>query len=297
MKTRFMTILLSFILLFFLPMFVHASNNGLKLLKFFEYEHIPPQPLLPVYVKITGGFEPGIGISVGAVREIHGTVLVFHKGGGNAYRLKKKLPIFRGDTLITEAGGRVTLLMEDKSALTLTSRSKLLIDKSFGHFDTKTNIRDTKLQLLFGRMRVIVSKIIGKSDYAITTPTAVAGVRGTDFALSVGPVFKPNYAAGGDKLIPLQMTAIVTGENNSTVEFNGTEVNPIIVGSLSVAAAMSGRPADKAVHIGPSALNSLKRNAPELDRILSVKYLYNCGIYRRRMHYQLQPPISPVRPH
>lgn len=308
--------LLICVLLLLAPAVAQAVDEDTeKLLKFLETEHAPLEPLLPVDVRITDGFEPGKGIPTGVVQVIHGTVLVFHKGSKIAYRLEEKMPVFRGDTLVTETDGRVSLLMNDKSLLTLTARSKLVIDKSFYHLGKKTSIRDTKLQLLFGRVRAVVSKMTGDSEYTITTPTAVAGVRGTDFALTVGLVFKktsecesfpllirPDYAADTNEFVPSLMTAIVTGENNSTVEFAGIAGTPVIVNSLSVAGAVSECPVDKAVHVGSTALNLLKNIAPEVEQLLNLlteeqellRFLSKSYQWLERYPAGKELPVSPI---
>ncbi len=323
-KSLLTVVLTSYLLLLLAPSVTWAVDGGdKKLLEFLKTEHAPCEPLLPVDVRITDGFKPGNGIPVGAVQMIHGTVLVFHKGSKIAYRLEGKMPIFRGDTLVSEIDSRVTLLMSDKSALTLTARSKLLIDKSFYDLGIKTNTRDTKLQLLFGRLRAIVSKITGDSDYTITTPTAVAGVRGTDFALNVACVFKkpsecesfpllskPDDTEETDQFIQSFMTALVTGKNNSIVEFSGIAGTPITVDSLSVSCSVSGCSADNAVRIGPKALDILNNIAPEADRLQNFSATklqsksqllqFMSNRYQWRKLYPadkfVPPPLSPIQP-
>lgn len=97
-----------------------------NLLKFAETESVPNAPLLPPGVQIAAGFQPSSGAPAGQARSLQGTVLVIHAGGAAAYALQSGAPIFKGDTLITEKGGRVTLELRDKSAVTLTAYSKLV---------------------------------------------------------------------------------------------------------------------------------------------------------------------------
>ncbi|MCI5124427.1 MAG: hypothetical protein D3925_08120, partial [Candidatus Electrothrix sp. AR5] len=263
------------------PLVAQANEGEMSLLEFIEKEHIPSEKLLPVDIIVTEGFEPGTGLSVGEVQEAHGTVFVIHKGGSKAYRLQEKKPIFRGDTLITEHASGVTLLLVDKSALTLAGRSKMLIDRSFYRVDSRTEKRNTKLQLLFGRVRSFVSGITGNSDYTVTTPTAVAGVRGTDFVLVVGPVGrKPSEcemfsqprssvsASESEEVVTSLMTALVTGENSSSVEFSGPDRHsPIIVNSLSITGIMSGCTEKEITYLGKDALRLLQGIGPQIDQL------------------------------
>lgn len=304
------------------PLFAQANEDKMDLLKFLEQEHIPAEDLLPADIKVSKDFEPGIGLPIGEVQEAHGTVFVIHKDGGKAFSLRQQMPVFRGDTLITQHDSRVTLLMVDKSALVLAAYSKLVLDKSLYRIDARTEKRHTKLHLLFGRIRSFVSRVTGTSDYTITTPTAVAGVRGTDFALVVGPVLRipsecgtfslprspiyspESYSSESDGLIPSLMTVLITGENNSSVEFSGNEGHsPIIVDSLSVTGILSGCTGQEPLSIGRNALNLLQDIGPELNRlqeILRAKQKqpseFMLDTFQRALEDLTRTPVSPVHP-
>lgn len=64
--------------------------------------------------------------------------------------------------------------------------SRLRIDKL--HTDIKTGKQDTSLSLMEGQVFTRAKKVIGAdSVFNIKTPTAIAGVRGTDFGVSFSP--------------------------------------------------------------------------------------------------------------
>ncbi len=224
------------------------------LLDFLKTEAVPSVPLLPAAAKVAEDFAPGRGGKAGTVRNAAGTVLALHQGGSTAYKLEKGRPVFNGDTIITGQDSRVTLLLLDKSLLTLTPQSKMVLDQSV--YNRGTGSRDTRLQLLLGRLRTIVSKITGENSYFVRTPTAAAGARGTDFALAVAPA--PDA--------PDQMlTALVTGSGSSTVELTSTAGGSVMVGPLSVASAPSDCPVCPAVKVGQAAAGALRTIAPELE--------------------------------
>ncbi|MCI5128699.1 MAG: hypothetical protein D3907_09415 [Candidatus Electrothrix sp. AUS3] len=270
------------------PFFVQANENTtenkMELLKFLEKEHVPSESLLPDHVTVMKGFKPGTGVSVGEVQDAHGTVLVIHHDSAKAYRLQKKMPVFRGDTLITEHNSRVTLLLLDKSVLSLDSRSKMLIKRSFYDVRTQKERRNTKLQLFFGKLRSFVSKITGDSDYTVTTPTALAGVRGTDFALVVGPVSrKPSKCeafsqssnslsfAENEGIVTSLITVLVTGDNSSSVEFSDPEgKSSVIVDSLSVTGVLSGCTGTEPSYLGKKALDVLRDIGPQIDQLQEI---------------------------
>lgn len=294
-----------------------ANSDTMNLLEFIKKEHVPSEDLLPADITVSKGFASGTGLPVGEVQEAHGTVFVIHKDGGKAYRLQNGKPIFRGDTLITEHDSGVTILLADKSALALTGRSKMLLDRSFYHVDSRTEKRNTKLQLLFGKVRSFVSRITGDSDYTITTPTAVAGVRGTDFALVVGPVWrKPSEcetfsrprssvsASESEEFITSLLTVLVTGENHSNVEFADTDGrSPIIVDSLSMTGIMSGCTGTEPAYLGRNALGILEDIGPEINRLQDIltaqrrqQSEFLPDPLRRDMEDLIRIPVSPVRP-
>lgn len=224
------------------------------LLHFLKTEAVPSAPLLPASATVAEKFAPGRGDKAGTVRNALGTVLALHQDSSTAYSLRKGLPVFNGDTIITGQDSRVTLLMRDKSLLTLTPQSKLVLDQSL--YNRGTGSRDTRLQLILGRLRTIVSKITGQGTYLVRTPTAAAGARGTDFALAVAPApDAPNQ----------MLTALVTGGGGSTVELTSAAGGSVMVGPLSVAGAPSDCPVCPAVKVGQAAAGTLRLIAPELE--------------------------------
>ena len=240
-----------------------ATDDAQELLDFLKTEAAPPAPLLPDDVTIADVFVPGDGVSVGEAQLVQGKVFVIHQAAKIAYRLKKGLAVFLGDTLITESRSRVSLLMADQSALALAGRSKLVIDESV--YDIKTNSRDTQLRLLFGRIRSIVSKIGSEPNYKIKTPTAVAGVRGTDFGLAVGLVASKKTSALQHSLAFLNpvheahavapdvlMTVALTGQG-STIGFTGAIGETTILGPASVASVIDGAATSAAIFVGVDA--------------------------------------------
>lgn len=162
---------------------VDADNSQRYLKKFKVFE--PAKPLLAPDIQVKPEFVKGKGALIGHVQKIQGKVYVIHKGEKVAYVLKKKLPLFTGDTLITEKRSRVNAAMNDKSVFALAPLSKLVIDKSV--YDAEKNTRNSLMSVLWGQVRFIVDKVAGKPNFTVKTKTAVCGVRGSDFAISVGP--------------------------------------------------------------------------------------------------------------
>ena len=86
--------------------------------------------------------------------------------------------VFWNDTLRTEGAGRARVTLTDGSILSLGSNSEL---KVVQHDATS---QQTELELNYGRLRSKVSPITKPGGkFTVKTPTAVAGVVGTDFVV------------------------------------------------------------------------------------------------------------------
>lgn len=85
-----------------------------------------------------------------------------------------------GSTLSTGAGGQMTLRLPDGSELFLPARSSAQVERLAGRSGTTS--QDARIKLEQGRLESRVAPQRGPAArYRIETPTAVIGVRGTDF--------------------------------------------------------------------------------------------------------------------
>ncbi|MBW1911350.1 MAG: FecR domain-containing protein [Deltaproteobacteria bacterium] len=231
---------------------VSESDNLMdRLLGNFKKEHKPVKPLLPPGVVVKPGFEVGKGVPVGKAQMVQGEALVVHKGESVAYYLKKDLPLFTGDMLVTKEKSRVSVILNDQSVFALAPVSKLVIDKSI--YDPEKKKRTSRMSLWFGRARFMVAKITGKSSYKVRTPTAVCGVRGSDFALAVTPgvVKTSSLPTFLSSLNPVKDAHAATGSMHTTVltgpetsaDFAGDKGPPRKMGPNSLSDAEGGKEA------------------------------------------------------
>ena len=83
--------------------------------------------------------------------------------------------------------GRVKIAFSDGSVAIVSSRSDLFIDRHV--YDPSQSGGSSVLELLKGKVRTIVSDYYSDAgEYEVKTPTATAGVRGTDFVVTYDPV-------------------------------------------------------------------------------------------------------------
>ncbi len=91
------------------------------------------------------------------------------------------------DTIKTDKGGRARIQLADGSLLSLGSQAELRIEKH----DART--QQSSFILTAGRLRAEVQKIVRDGGgFTVRTPTAVAGVIGTDFS-SLSDQFSTNF--------------------------------------------------------------------------------------------------------
>ncbi len=145
------------------------------------------EDLLPGGLVIAPAFEPGSGPPVGTVHTVAGEAVLIHKGGKEGYRALADLPVFLGDTVITRPKGRLRLNLNDGSSLTMTPVTKIVINESV--YNPGTQEQKTVLGLDMGKVRFVVNKLLDfkQSKFEVETPTAILGVRGSDFVGDVAP--------------------------------------------------------------------------------------------------------------
>lgn len=100
-------------------------------------------------------------------------------------------PVYVGDQLRTGADGRIQVKFVDLTVINVSSNSRLEITE---YLYQKESERKSLLRLLRGKLRAVVSKYsgAGRNEFRFFTPTAVAGVRGTDLVLDIQPADPEN---------------------------------------------------------------------------------------------------------
>ena len=121
---------------------------------------------------------------IGQIKTSKGDVAIERGGqsmpGGVGARLQS------ADVIKTGGDGSVGITMSDNSLLSAGPNSIVSLDRYA--FDTTTNQGQFETSVRKGSLSIVSGRIAKQSPIAMTvrTPTAVLGVRGTEFAVSVG---------------------------------------------------------------------------------------------------------------
>lgn len=125
---------------------------------------------------------------VATVKTLDGTASV--ERGGNTLPLAVGAGLRQSDTVVTGSGSTIGLGFEDEALVSLGPNSRLLIDRFRLERGTDHVVSsEFRTTLSRGRMAVVSGKIAKSQIDAmkVRTPTALLGVRGTEFVVDAGP--------------------------------------------------------------------------------------------------------------
>lgn len=127
---------------------------------------------------------PAIADVHGVLRVVKGDVQIKSAQTGQISKAKLGQEVYPKDSIITGKDARAKIVMIDNNEINVSPDSHIEIQNY--EFNPAQNKKDVLLNVLYGKVRSKVEqKYDGKtSKFEVKTPSAVAGVRGTDFAAS-----------------------------------------------------------------------------------------------------------------
>jgi hypothetical protein len=113
--------------------------------------------------------------------QVEGQVEVVKKGVPTPVAAKVETGVAEGDTVQTKAMARAQLKFVDDSTITLAPDTKITIESYM--FDASKGKRRAVTQMTQGLVHAVVSQVqkVAEPDFLIKTPTAVMGVKGTEW--------------------------------------------------------------------------------------------------------------------
>jgi hypothetical protein len=156
----------------------------------------------------------------GVLTVVKGTVTVKSGKNGSEKPAKAGMKVFPKDTIVTGDDSRAKIVMVDKNEINISPASQIVLENY--EFDPAKGKKDVLIDVIYGKVRnKVEQKYDGEtSKFQVKTPSAVAGVRGTDFLTSYNKTtdsskvvtFKGEVAYGlpgpnGSILNPVAVTA------------------------------------------------------------------------------------------
>ena len=125
-----------------------------------------------------------IAADAGEVKIVRGAAHL--ERGGERLALRIGMPVREADRVVTGADGTVGITFADNSLLSIGPNSNFAIERYV--FDSTTHAGQFDSRLSKGTLAGVSGKIVKQSPEAmrVHTPSAIMGVRGTDFVVQVG---------------------------------------------------------------------------------------------------------------
>jgi ferric-dicitrate binding protein FerR (iron transport regulator) len=150
-----------------------------------------------------------------------------------------KMTLGSGDKISTQEGAELEIKLDDGSVLKMRDKGLLAIDRMEKQKKPMTTI--TSLQAMSGKVLGCVRKLASKeSKFNVVTPTAVAGIRGTVFAVFVeGDSTELDVVQGQVAVAGETGREVLVGEKQSTVIAKGDSArSPVPMAAAKLAFIM-----------------------------------------------------------
>ena len=122
--------------------------------------------------------------AVGKVDTLEGRVEIQPGKTKKWEALDVETKIYQKDTIKTGEDSRAKISFIDESIVSIGPEATIEIEKLI--YTPAKNYRETALRLLIGKARFNVARLFsGNSKFEVYTPTAIAGVKGTNFVVDV----------------------------------------------------------------------------------------------------------------
>lgn len=168
--------------------------------------------------------EAGAAGSVGYFSKLDGKADITRAGSSTAVPVHSGDKVFVGDVVRTKAGSKAELTFNDKTVVRLAPESRVKVDEYL--FNPDGGRQKASLYLFRGKVRGVVSSFkkkvipvsLNESTFNIQTPTAIAGVRGTDLFVfylrgTTGVVFSEGLGFVYNPRVPGQVVDIRAGQS------------------------------------------------------------------------------------
>ncbi len=128
------------------------------------------------------GISTLIGEGLGEFTLVKGTVSL--QSGSSTKKASVKTTVQEGDLVITKEGSEAVITLTTGSVIKVGSEARMKINKNTVKTDGANNF---SISVVSGSISAKVAKLkSGADSFSVYTPSAVAGIRGTDFSVATG---------------------------------------------------------------------------------------------------------------
>jgi hypothetical protein len=150
--------------------------------------NVAPSQILPAdlqAIDIKDFFLPAQGQPVGHISTIVGHMVVLREGTNQAYFAAKGDAIYQQDSFITLQGSRCRIKFTTQDVVTMAENTRITVQALVD--DRKAKQKKSLLSMLRGKAMFYVVRLFKyrRTEASVTTPTAVCGVRGTQFGIEI----------------------------------------------------------------------------------------------------------------
>ena len=162
-------------------------------------------------------FSSSASVNKGTIKFIEGKADVLR----GIQRINAKLGqvLNAGDIINVRENSQVSIELQDTGLLKISARTKFQIPKT-----EKTSTKTSKITLFFGGLWVKAKKLAKGESFEIKTPTATAGVRGTEFGTDFEPADDTSYQALDSMSGDFDSNAFESAEGETGVDVSEGEV-------------------------------------------------------------------------
>jgi hypothetical protein len=115
--------------------------------------------------------------TLGQITSISGSAEIKREKETQWIRAEHNMPVYYGDDIRTSEDGNVTITFLDESVVTVQPNTHVALNTIISPLEKRNSVL-----LFFGRIwNKVRSKVVQMRGYEVQTPTAVLGVRGTEF--------------------------------------------------------------------------------------------------------------------
>lgn len=144
-------------------------------------------PLIVACWMVTPGLLQAEGGASGVMMVVKGSVQIQSAKEKKLIAAKIGAKVFAQDVIITGPDSRAKIVMSDKNEINVSPDTRLELEKYV--YNPQKNEKNVLLNVVYGKVRSQVNQKYDadKNTFRVKTPSAVAGVRGTDFLASFDP--------------------------------------------------------------------------------------------------------------